>query len=208
MPFLDLRSFDLDTCPDGLVDNKFIETHKVLPLYQRGTKVFLATTDPSDSAGLDANIHPENSRTGRSSGLTSSISKNAIVSGGSSGGVLRQWRTTIDNVPKRTRSSISASMVEIRAVTLSRPWSTTAVRSAPCRSNGDNTNRPANAIIERATALCFLSRRWPRGRRLIIRTGRATYIQWRPFISPGICLLECRSGAKNIDFRIDSPNHL
>ena len=54
MPFLDLGSFDLDTCPDGLVDNKFIETHKVLPLYQRGTKVFLATTDPSDSAGLDA----------------------------------------------------------------------------------------------------------------------------------------------------------
>ncbi|HJP09864.1 MAG TPA: type IV-A pilus assembly ATPase PilB [Arenicellales bacterium] len=54
MPFLDLGSFDLDTCPDGLVNNKFIETHKVLPLYQRGTKVFLATTDPSDSAGLDA----------------------------------------------------------------------------------------------------------------------------------------------------------
>ena len=54
MPFLDLGSFDLDTCPDGLVDNKFIETHRVLPLYKRGTKVFLATTDPSDSAGLDA----------------------------------------------------------------------------------------------------------------------------------------------------------
>ena len=54
MPYLDLRSFDLDRCPSGLVDNSFIETHKVLPLYQRGSKVFLATTDPSDNAGLDA----------------------------------------------------------------------------------------------------------------------------------------------------------
>ena len=54
MPFLDLRSFDLDSRPSGLVENSFIETHKVLPLYQRGSKVFLATTDPSDNAGLDA----------------------------------------------------------------------------------------------------------------------------------------------------------
>ncbi len=40
MPLMDLGAFDLTHRPIDLVDARFIEAHGVLPLFQRGTKVF------------------------------------------------------------------------------------------------------------------------------------------------------------------------
>jgi len=54
MPLMDLRAFDLGCRPQEIVDGRFLETHGVLPLFQRGSKVFLAVPDPSDVSGLDA----------------------------------------------------------------------------------------------------------------------------------------------------------
>ncbi len=54
MPLMDLGAFDLTQRPIDLVDARFIEAHGVLPLFQRGTKVFLAVPDPTDIGGLDA----------------------------------------------------------------------------------------------------------------------------------------------------------
>ena len=54
MPLMDLSAFDLDCRPQEIVDGRFLETHGVLPLFQRGSKVFLAVPDPSDVSGLDA----------------------------------------------------------------------------------------------------------------------------------------------------------
>ena len=49
MPLMDLRAFDLGCRPQEIVDGRFLETHGVLPLFQRGSKVFLAVPDPSDA---------------------------------------------------------------------------------------------------------------------------------------------------------------
>ncbi|NBT30117.1 MAG: type IV-A pilus assembly ATPase PilB, partial [Gammaproteobacteria bacterium] len=54
MPLMDLGAFDLTQRPIDLVDARFIEAHGVLPLFKRGTKVFLAVPDPTDIGGLDA----------------------------------------------------------------------------------------------------------------------------------------------------------
>ncbi|MEE2804488.1 MAG: type IV-A pilus assembly ATPase PilB [Pseudomonadota bacterium] len=54
MPFLDLRAIDLEERPTDLVAPRFIEQHGVLPLFKRGSKVFLAISEPGDQAGVDA----------------------------------------------------------------------------------------------------------------------------------------------------------
>ena len=54
MPLMDLAAFDLSQRPLDLVDTGFLETHAVLPLFQRDSKVFLAVSDPADITGLDA----------------------------------------------------------------------------------------------------------------------------------------------------------
>jgi len=56
MPLMDLAAFDLTQRPLDLVDTRFLETHEVLPLFQRDSKVFLAVSDPADITGLDAFI--------------------------------------------------------------------------------------------------------------------------------------------------------
>ena len=56
MPLMDLAAFDLTQRPLELVDTNFLETHGVLPLFQRDSKVFLAVSDPADISGLDAFI--------------------------------------------------------------------------------------------------------------------------------------------------------
>ena len=45
MPLMDLSAFNLDCRPQEIVDGRFLETHGVLPLFQRGSKVFLADDD-------------------------------------------------------------------------------------------------------------------------------------------------------------------
>lgn len=53
IPLLDIGAFDLENAPLDLVDSKIIEKHQVLPLYKRGTKLFVATGDPANSHALE-----------------------------------------------------------------------------------------------------------------------------------------------------------
>ncbi len=53
MPLLDINSFDLDMAPVRLVEERILRRHKVLPLYKRGTKLFVATSDPTNQQALD-----------------------------------------------------------------------------------------------------------------------------------------------------------
>ena len=53
VPLLDIKAFDLENAPLDLVDSKIIEKHQILPLYKRGTKLFIATSDPANSHALE-----------------------------------------------------------------------------------------------------------------------------------------------------------
>jgi type IV pilus assembly protein PilB len=52
-PLLDLNSFDLHLCPTELVDPKLLRKHRVLPLYKRANRLFLAVADPTNMSGFD-----------------------------------------------------------------------------------------------------------------------------------------------------------
>ena len=54
MPLFDLRTLNLDDRPTDLVAAKFIDEHQVLPIFHRGSKVFVAVSEPGEQAGLDA----------------------------------------------------------------------------------------------------------------------------------------------------------
>ena len=49
----DLDAMDREQMPVSLVDEKLILKHHALPLYQRGKRLFLAVSDPTDHQGLD-----------------------------------------------------------------------------------------------------------------------------------------------------------
>jgi len=53
VPLLDISTFDLDMAPARLVEEKIIRRHNVLPLYKRGTKLFVAISDPTNQQALD-----------------------------------------------------------------------------------------------------------------------------------------------------------
>jgi type IV pilus assembly protein PilB len=53
VPLLDLQSFDVDTIPRGLVREALIRKHHALPLVRRGTRLFVAVSDPTNVQGLD-----------------------------------------------------------------------------------------------------------------------------------------------------------
>ncbi|MGV8864761.1 MAG: type IV-A pilus assembly ATPase PilB [Pseudomonas sp.] len=48
VPFLDLSSLDKDSLPKGLVSEKLIRQHNVLPLWRRGNKLFIGISDPTN----------------------------------------------------------------------------------------------------------------------------------------------------------------
>ena len=54
MPLFDLRTLNLTVRPTDLVTPKFIDEHQVLPIFHRGSKVFVAVGEPGEQAGLDA----------------------------------------------------------------------------------------------------------------------------------------------------------
>src|SRR5260221_5012947 len=63
-PLLDLASFDLDHIQKELVDLKMAQTRRVLPLYKRNNKLFVAISDPANLQVLDevrfkTNLVPE-----------------------------------------------------------------------------------------------------------------------------------------------------
>ena len=52
-PYLDLTALDRDSQPDvNLVSEKLIRQHGVLPLYKRGSRLFLALSDPTNQQAL------------------------------------------------------------------------------------------------------------------------------------------------------------
>ena len=54
MPLFDLRTLNLTDRPTDLVTPKFFDEHQVLPIFHRGSKVFVAVGEPGEQAGLDA----------------------------------------------------------------------------------------------------------------------------------------------------------
>ncbi len=53
VPLFDLKAMDLESAPIKLVDEKLIQQHHALPLFKRGTRLFVAVSDPTNFAALD-----------------------------------------------------------------------------------------------------------------------------------------------------------
>ena len=53
LPVLDLAAFDFELMPKELVSRDLIEKHRVLPLFQRGNRLFVAQSDPSAIVAVD-----------------------------------------------------------------------------------------------------------------------------------------------------------
>ncbi|MEQ1662618.1 MAG: type IV-A pilus assembly ATPase PilB [Thiobacillus sp.] len=52
-PYLDLDSMEADSLPQGLLDAKLIQKRRVVALFQRGNRLFVATSDPTNLQALD-----------------------------------------------------------------------------------------------------------------------------------------------------------
>ena len=52
-PLLDLNEFDIHNIPEELFNKKLIEKHKCLPLFKRGNRLYIATSDPTNIAALE-----------------------------------------------------------------------------------------------------------------------------------------------------------
>ncbi len=53
IPLFEINSLDLEMAPVKLVDEKIIRRHQVLPLYKRGTRLYVAVADPTNLQALD-----------------------------------------------------------------------------------------------------------------------------------------------------------
>lgn len=53
IPFLDLDAIDISSLPVKLVSEKLIRQHHALPLFKRGNRLFIATSDPTNFQALD-----------------------------------------------------------------------------------------------------------------------------------------------------------
>ena len=53
IPLLDISAFDNETFPIKLVDAKLIRRHRVLPIFKRGNRLFVAVADPTNLTALD-----------------------------------------------------------------------------------------------------------------------------------------------------------
>ncbi len=53
VPILDIEAIDPSTIPADLIDMKLLEKHQVLPLFKRGSKLFVGIADPTNSKVLD-----------------------------------------------------------------------------------------------------------------------------------------------------------
>ncbi|MBT9589910.1 MAG: Flp pilus assembly complex ATPase component TadA, partial [Thiobacillus sp.] len=52
-PYLDLNAMDAESLPQGVLDPKLVQKRRVVALYQRGNKVYVATSDPTNMQALD-----------------------------------------------------------------------------------------------------------------------------------------------------------
>jgi type IV pilus assembly protein PilB len=53
VPLFDIASLDLEIAPVKLVSEKIMNRHRVLPLYKRGVRLFVAIADPTNIQALD-----------------------------------------------------------------------------------------------------------------------------------------------------------
>lgn len=63
-PLLDLAAFDLKVIPEAFVNKKLIHKHRCLPLFQRGKRLYIAMSDPTNHSALEdfrfnAGLHTE-----------------------------------------------------------------------------------------------------------------------------------------------------
>ncbi|GAA5317758.1 MAG: type IV-A pilus assembly ATPase PilB [Candidatus Pelagadaptatus aseana] len=52
-PIFDLSAINEDSLPQKLVDNKLLQKHHALPLFQRGNRLYLGVSDPTNLHALD-----------------------------------------------------------------------------------------------------------------------------------------------------------
>ncbi|MDO6610548.1 type IV-A pilus assembly ATPase PilB [Shewanella sp. 1_MG-2023] len=52
-PLLDLAEFNFNDIPEDILNKKLIASHKCLPLFKRGNRLFIATSDPTNIAALE-----------------------------------------------------------------------------------------------------------------------------------------------------------
>jgi type IV pilus assembly protein PilB len=53
VPLLDLQAFDPDHLPSKHIDVRALPTRRALPLYQRGNRLFVAISDPTNRSAMD-----------------------------------------------------------------------------------------------------------------------------------------------------------
>jgi len=53
VPLFDITQLDIDSIPSKVVADKIIDRHRVLPMFKRGTKLFIAIADPTNVLALD-----------------------------------------------------------------------------------------------------------------------------------------------------------
>ncbi|GGJ01001.1 type IV-A pilus assembly ATPase PilB [Shewanella hanedai] len=63
-PLLDLDEFDIASIPEEFLNKKLIEKHKCLPLFKRGNRLYIGTSDPTNITALEdfqfsAGLHAE-----------------------------------------------------------------------------------------------------------------------------------------------------
>ncbi|ASJ98129.1 type IV-A pilus assembly ATPase PilB [Shewanella marisflavi] len=63
-PLLDLSEFDISSIPEDFLNRKLIEKHRCLPLFKRGNRLYIGTSDPTNIAALEdfqfsAGLHAE-----------------------------------------------------------------------------------------------------------------------------------------------------
>ena len=63
-PLLDLAEFDIASIPEDFLNRKLIDKHRCLPLFKRGNRLYIATSDPTNISALEefqfsAGLHAE-----------------------------------------------------------------------------------------------------------------------------------------------------
>ena len=63
-PLLDLDEFDISSIPEAFLNKKLIDKHKCLPLFKRGNRLYIGTSDPTNIPALEdfqfsAGLHAE-----------------------------------------------------------------------------------------------------------------------------------------------------
>ncbi|MFT5115575.1 MAG: type IV pilus assembly protein PilB, partial [Parasphingorhabdus sp.] len=54
IPFFDLGAYDERHIPETIIPASIMEEHQIAPLYERGSRLFVAVADPSDIVSVDA----------------------------------------------------------------------------------------------------------------------------------------------------------